>query len=304
MKVFVTGASGFIGSHVVRSLLSRGHSVGILTTAQEAPRRLKDVFGQVEKKSGKLNDPQSRKQALLEMKPDSCIHLAWYTEPGKYLDSPENIPSLMTSLDLFSDLTQTGCKQIVAAGTCAEYAASTVPLTEESPTAPATFYAQSKLQCLLLGRQVAEFAKVPFAWGRIFYPYGPMEDERRVVPALIKALLKDEPFPATKGEQVRDYIHVEDVALAFCLMAEKKADGVFNIASGTPVTVRQLLETVGKLTGRGELIQFGAKQPYAWEPASLTGNNQRLKGLGWNLTYTLEKGLGQTVEWFKANIKS
>jgi UDP-glucuronate decarboxylase len=277
--------------------------VAVLTTATETPWRLKDVFGKIEKKPGKLDDPNSRKQALLEMKPDACIHLAWYTEPGKYLDSPENLPSLMTSLDLFSELTQTGCKQIVATGTCAEYAASADPLTEDSPTNPATFYAQSKLQCLLLGRQVAEFAKVPFAWGRIFYPYGPMEDERRVVPALIKTLLKGEPFPATTGDQVRDYIHVEDVASAFCLMAEKQADGVFNIASGTPVTVRQLLETVGKLVGKGELIQFGAKQPYAWEPPALTGENKRLKALGWNPTYTLEKGLEQTVEWFKANSK-
>jgi len=301
MKVFVTGASGFIGSHVTRALLSRGHSVAVLTKSADIPWRLQDIWGKLEKNPGKLDDLESLRLALKEIQPEACIHLAWYAEPGKYLESPENLNCLKTSLELFHELVQVECKQIVGAGTCAEYANSSEPLKEDSPTGPATPYASAKLSCLMLGRQLAELAKIHFAWGRIFYPYGPMEDERRVIPALIKSLTKGEFFPATSGEQVRDYIHVEDVADAFCVLAEKQAHNVFNICSGQPRTLRQLLEIVGRLVGRGELIQFGIKSPYSWEPPILTGENQRLKAIGWKSAYSLEQGLGKTVDWFKAH---
>jgi len=299
MKVFVTGASGFIGSHVTRALVVRGHSVAVLVSSPKAPRRLRDIFGKIKKKPGKLADLKSLRKALAEFRPDACIHLAWYAEPGKYLASPENLSSLKTSLDLFNELIRVGCKQIVAAGTCAEYAPSPRPLKENSPVGPATLYAASKLSCLLTGRQLAALGKIRFAWGRIFYPYGPQEDGRRLIPAALKALLVGRVFPATKGDQVRDYVHVEDVAAAFCRMAEKRADGVFNVAFGEPVTIRRLLETLGRLTGRGDLIRFGAKPRASWEPPVLTGDNKKLKKLGWKPAYSLEKGLDQTVQRFK-----
>ncbi|HJT24688.1 MAG TPA: NAD(P)-dependent oxidoreductase, partial [bacterium] len=239
--------------------------------------------------------------ALAGFKPDACIHLAWYAEPGKYLHSTENLSSLRTSLDLFRELIASGCRQIVAAGTCAEYAPSKSPLKEDSPTHPTTLYAASKLACFLVGRQLADSAKIKFAWGRIFYPYGPKEDERRVVPAVIQSLLKGHPFPATSGKQLRDYIFVEDVASAFCAMAEKSADGVFNVCSGKPVAVRSLLENAGKKTGRVELIQFGAKPQYAWEPPLLAGDNRRLRSLGWKPCFGLDEGMEKTVQWWKTN---
>ena len=299
MKVFVTGASGFIGSQVTRALLSRGHSVAILTPGGKAPWRLKGFFGEIEKRQGRLDNLKSLRRALAGFKPDACVHLAWVAEPGKYLASPENLSCLKTSLDLFKELVLSGCRQIVAAGTCAEYAYSRALLKENSPTGPTTLYAAAKLSCGLMGRQLADLAKIHFAWGRIFYPYGPQEDERRLVPAVIKSLRKGEVFPATQGNQVRDYIHVEDVATAFCLMAEKGANEVINIASGSPVKVRKLLENVGRITGRTQLIRFGAKPYYSWEPPVLAGDNRRLKDLGWKPAYTLEKGLQQTIEWFK-----
>jgi nucleoside-diphosphate-sugar epimerase len=301
LKVFVTGASGFIGSHVTRALVARGHSVAILSPSSKAPWRLQGIFGKLKRKYGKLTDLKSLRKALADFRPDACIHLAWYAEPGEYLASPENLSSLKTSLDLFNELIRAGCKGIVAAGTCAEYAPSRRPLREESPTGPATLYAASKLSCLLAGRQLAGLGKIRFAWGRIFYPYGPQEDGRRLVPAALRALLAGKSFPATKGDQVRDYVHVEDVAAAFCRMAEKRADGVFNVASGEPVTIRRLLETLGRLTGRGDLIRFGAKPRASWEPPVLTGDNKKMKSLGWKPAYSLEKGLDQTVQRFKAH---
>lgn len=302
MRVFLTGASGFIGAHVTRALLASGHSVMALVKPANPMWRLKDVRGQFTVVTGLLGDVETVCAALSEFKPDACIHLAWYAEPGKYLHSPENIPSLTDSLSLLQELIRVGCRQVVMAGTCAEYDADVGYLREDSPTRPSTLYAAAKLSCCLLGQQIAAASKINFAWGRIFYPYGPQEDERRVVPALIRALRAGQAFPATAGEQVRDYVHVEDVAAAFCRLAEKQVSGIFNIASGAPVTIRQLLETVGALLGRTDLIQFGAVPYRDWEPLFICGDNRRLKALGWMPHYSLVEGLRQTLDWWASQV--
>lgn len=298
MRVFVTGASGFIGAHVVRALLAHGHSVMALALLGDSLWRLQDAVEQIPFVFGNLGDVEILRRALADFQPDACIHLAWYAEPGKYLDSPENLASLTSSLALLGELIRVGCSQVVMAGTCAEYDTTFGYLREDTPTRPVTLYAAAKLACYLLSQQIAEQAKTNLAWGRIFYPYGPQEDERRAVPALVRALQNGLSFPATLGDQVRDYIHVEDVATAFCTLAEKQANGVFNISSGTPVTIQQLLETVGNFIGRADLIQFGA-QPYrAWEPPFICGDNRRLKELGWKPAYGLTQGLEQTIRWW------
>jgi len=198
-------------------------------------------------------------------------------------------------------LIQGGCGQILGAGTCAEYAPSREALREDSPAKPETLYAAAKFSCGLLGRQLAEHAKVTFAWGRIFYPYGPGEDERRLVSSASLSLLRGKPFAASQGEQGRDYLHVEDVALAFCIMLEKKAEGVYNVSSGESVSVRGLLEMIGNLTGRGNLIQFGSRPGPTWDPPFILGDNQKLRALGWQPRVKLEEGLQTTLDWLRTN---
>jgi len=303
MRVFITGASGFIGSHVTRALLAAGHDVAALVLPNDPLWRLCDVTGQFTVLTGALSEVTEMRQALAEWRPEVCIHLAWYAEPGKYLQSLENLSSLTSSLTLLQVLQQVGCRQVVAAGTCAEYDTDLGYLREDSPTRPATLYAATKLAFNLIGQQMAAAAGMQFAWGRIFYPYGPYEDKRRVVPALIRALLSGQPFPATPGEQVRDYIHVEDVASALVLLAEWRADGVFNVSSGVSVTIRQLMETIGEIVGRLDLIQFRALPYRDWEPMFICGDNQRLKAMGWTPRYTLDQGLQQTYRWWVKHLE-
>jgi nucleoside-diphosphate-sugar epimerase len=304
MRVFLTGASGFIGSHVARALLSTGCEVAILTRPGNPLWRLHDVAHRMTLLKGELSDIAALRPALGEWKPEACIHLAWYAEPNKYLTSPENIPALTASLTLLDELIKAGCRQVVMAGTCAEYDTDAGFLREDGPTRPTTIYAAAKLSLSLLGQQIASAAGVRFAWARLFYLYGPYEDERRAVPALIRALLRGETFRATKGEQVRDYLHVEDVASALCALAERGVSGIVNIASGAPVTMRQVMETVGEITGRPDLIRFGELPYRDWEPRFICGDSRRLRSeTGWKPQYpTLRSGLLQTMEWWKARV--
>lgn len=298
MKVFLTGAAGFVGSHVTRVLLNAGCEVLAFDRPNSSLWRLHDVADQITVVQGDLYDVTSYRQVLAEWRPEVCIHLAWYTEPGRYLHSPENVPALIASLTLLQELIRVDCQQVVMAGTCAEYDTDRGFLREDGPTGPTTIYAAAKLALSLVGQQMAAAAGVNFAWGRLFYLYGPYENERRVVPALIRALLNGETFPATAGEQVRDYLHVEDVASALWTLAEKRAAGVFNISSGVPLTMRQLMETVGDITRRSDLIQFGALPYRDWEPMFICGDNRRLRAQGWQSRYSLSNGLRQTIDWW------
>lgn len=303
MRVFLTGASGFVGSHVLRGLLAAGHDVLALVVPDDPLWRVRDLVDRFSVVSGTLTDLPELRDGLSAWRPEACIHLAWYAEPGKYLRAPENIASLLGSLELVREMAGMGCTRIVGAGTCAEY---DIPLghpREDEGSQPATLYAAAKLSCGLLGESLAAQSDVRFAWARIFYPYGPYEDERRVVPALIRALLNGQPFPATHGAQVRDYIHVEDVAAAFVTLVRHQATGVFDVASGDPVTIRQLMQTIGDMLGKSDLIRFGALPCREWEPKALCGENGRLRRLGWMPRHTLREGLRQTVDWWRRRIE-
>ena len=301
MRVFVTGASGFIGSHVVRLLLGGGATVAVLLSPQGNRERLQTLVDvdQLTVIEGRLETLPSWETSLADFQPTACIHLAWYAEPGKYLYAPENTKLLQYSLDLLQALIRMGCGQLVMVGTCAEYNTDVGFLSETSPTRPATIYAAAKLALGQLGAFIAEAANTRFAWARLFYLYGPYEDQRRLIPALIDKLDRGEPFPATLGEQVRDYLHVEDVASALCSLVSHDANGVFNISSGIPITMRQLMETVGELLGRAELIRFGEVPYRQWEPRFICGDNQKLRQMGWMPRYQLKTGLAETLRWWR-----
>jgi nucleoside-diphosphate-sugar epimerase len=299
MRVFVTGASGFIGSHVVRSLRRQGCEVAILVSSGNPLTRLSDLAPELVRVEGRLADLPTLIPALHEFMPDSCIHCAWYAEPGKYLTSPLNTEYLTESMKLIDVLHQIGCLHVVMVGTCAEYDASLGYFDENSPTRPETIYAACKLAMATVGPFVASQHGIKFAWARLFYQYGPHEDKRRMVPALIDAMLHERAFEATAGEQIRDYLHVEDVAAGLAKLAMQQATGIYNIASGIPISIRELMSTIQTLCGRKDLIEFGARPYPAWEPMSLYGSNDKLKALGWSPGYSLELGLMQTIQWWQ-----
>jgi nucleoside-diphosphate-sugar epimerase len=304
MKVFVTGASGFIGSHLTRALLAAGHDVLAMVTPGHNAWRIKDILHQISIMRGTLQDiPNIQKQVSI-WQPQACVHLAWYAEPGKYLNSKENLVSLQGSLNLLQILSDCGCEQFVGAGTCAEYEMKSEILLEADRTKPETLYAASKSSFQVIGEQIATQTGLRFAWGRIFYLYGSHEDIRRLIPSTILSLQKGQIFSASLGQQFRDYLHVTDVASAFATMVEQQAAGIYNICSAEPVTIRFILETIGELMGQSKLIKHGALPYREWEPMFICGNNDRLKTIGWTPQVELPSGLNDTINWWEQVLKN
>ena len=298
-RVLVTGGRGFLGSHVVRALLASDRDVAILTRSHDVRSVAGDVAGQVAIITGSLQDREQLRRRLSEWQPDACIHLAWYAEPGRYLESSENLASLDGTLALLQALIDVGCETVAMAGTCAEYDVDQGWLSEETPLRPRTIYAASKASASMLVQQLAKGTGTNVAWARIFYPYGPFEDRRRAVPALIISLLEGCRFAASAGDQVRDYVYGKDLADAFLTLIDHRASGAFNVASGVPITIRELMETIGDHLGGRGLIDFGAVSPRAWEPKFIAGDISRLRALGWSPQYTLDRGLEETIAWWR-----
>src|SRR5258706_8112558 len=155
--------------------------------------------------------------------PDVVVHMAWYAVPGKYLPALENLDCLAASRRLLSKIKG----RAVFAGTCFEFEPTEEPLREDSPTKPATLYAECKDA---LRREVEK--RPNSAWVRFFYQYGPWEDEKRLMPAVILGQLRGQPSKVTPGDQRFDYLHVEDVASAVCAVAERPAQGFLQIRPG------------------------------------------------------------------------
>lgn len=298
MKILLSGATGFIGSHVARQLLGEGHEVHALVRPKSDLSRIADIESSLHLISADLL--QYPFTVIHEPFP-ICIHLAWYVEPGKYLAAPQNLDFLSASLRLARQMAEAGCKRFVAAGTCFEYDTDAGTLSESSTVLPRNLYSACKLALFLTLEQFCRTAGMEFAWTRFFYQYGPFEDSRRLVPSVINALLHGKPAQLTPGEQIRDFLHITDVAAAVCIVARSRLTGAVNIGSGQPVTVGELARKIGNLMGKPELVKLGTLPYPPGEPMRIVADNTRLrKETDWQPRFDLDAGLRQTIDWWKS----
>jgi nucleoside-diphosphate-sugar epimerase len=304
MDVFLTGATGFIGSHVARRLLSEGHRVTALVRPGSDLRRIADLRSDLDLLEGDVRAAEALEAPLKERAPELCLHLAWYAVPGRYLDAVENVELAAAGIRLLEVLDAVGCARTVIAGTCFEYDHRAGYLSEESPIRPQSLYGAAKHGLFLMSEQFQRARNRSFAWARIFYLYGPWEDRRRMVPTVIGKLLAGEPCPFSPGEQVRDFLHVEDVAAGICALAESELEGPVNVGSSRPVTVAEVATTIARLTGREELLQLGARPTPPGDPPFIVANTERLqRATGWRPRHSLEDGLRQTIEWWRLQLQ-
>jgi nucleoside-diphosphate-sugar epimerase len=283
--MLLTGATGFIGSHVARELLRRGHEVHATVRPSSDRRRIGDVEPKLRLWDGDME--------AVPVEADVTVHLAWYAVPGKYLTAPENRDCLEASRRLLAKLRG----RVVFAGTCFEHDLQLGVLREESPTKPATIYAECKDA---LRREVER--RPDSAWVRFFYQYGPWEDERRLMPAVILGQLRGQPSKVSTGEQRYDYLHVEDVASAVCSVAESRLQGCVNIGSGSAPSVREIVAQIADLGGRPDLIQWGAYPSKPGEPKLIQCDNAKLRSTGWAPRWTLADGLRHTFDWWRRSV--
>jgi len=286
MRVLLTGATGFIGSHVARDFLRRGHDVHVTLRPASVRRRIRDIESKLRIWEGDMD--------ALPVEVDVVVHLAWYAVPGKYLAAPENRECLEASRRLLAKAKG----RVVFVGSCFEHDLTLGLLREDSATKPITLYAECKDA---LRREVE--VRPNSAWVRLFYQYGPGEDERRLMPAVMLAQLRGQPSKVSTGEERLDYLYIEDVASAIRRVAESRLQGCVNIGSGLAPSVREIVTKIAGLGGRPELIQWGAYQRRPSDPMLVQADPAKLRSTGWAPRIGLDEGLRQAFDWWRRELQ-
>jgi nucleoside-diphosphate-sugar epimerase len=297
-KVLLTGARGFIGTHCLEVLVKRGYEVHAIS----AKGRWNSAGSDVNWHHADLHNAEQIVRLLTEVRPQYLLHLAWYVEHGVYWNSPENLRWVRSSLSLLQAFIDAGGRRVVTAGSCAEYDWNYGYCREDlTPLNPATLYGVCKDALQKMSAAACREAGISSAWGRLFYLYGPGEKEKRLVPAVVKSLLRGEEALCTDGEQLRDYLYVKDAAEAFIAILESNLEGPVNIASGKAIKLKDLISELGKEAGNENMVKYGTIKADAADPPVLLADTDRLKnGIDWQPHYSLEQGIKETVKWWKS----
>lgn len=301
-RVLLTGATGLIGSRAIAPLLEAGHEVHAFARDPHALADNGGATSNVNWHSVNLLEQEATRAAVYQIKADALLHFAWYAEHGRFWAATENLPWVGATLNLLRLFSEAGGARAVLAGSCAEYEWGTEGICSEVDTLlrPATLYGTAKHATQMVASAYAKGAGLQLAWGRIFLCYGPGEDERRLVPSVIRALLAGRQAEVSDGEQWRDFMHTDDVAGAFVALLDSPVSGAVNIASGEEVRLAEVIALIAEEVGRPELVRLGALPRREGDPVKLLAEVSRLrKEVGFEGRITLEHGIRDTVAWWR-----
>lgn len=298
-RVLVTGATGFVGRHLLPTLVDRGWEVHAVCLHSAAVPRAGVVWHQCN-----VLERGQAEALFATVRASHWLHLAWYAEHGRFWRSLENFRWAAATMHMLEAFHRAGGRRVVAAGTCAEYDWSFGYCNEQvTPLVPATPYGVCKHATHQVMAAYGGEAGIEVAWGRLFHLFGRHESEDRLVPYVIRSLLSGQPAQCTHGKQVRDYLHVQDAAGAFAVLLNSEVVGPVNVASGRPLALRELLSEIGGLLRRQDLLQFGAVAAANNDPPLLVADVRRLaQEVGWEPEIDLERGLLDTIDFWKSRV--
>lgn len=308
-RVLVTGATGFIGSHLTRRLVAEGAEVHALTSTVSSvyPTRLVDVRDRVRLHSGSLTDRSAMDVVAATARPDVVFHLGAYTHVGKSWDRVDECvqANVQGTVNLLQALAPRGYARFVNTGTSEIYGDVDVPFREDGPVNPVSPYSVAKYAAERYCRMFVQGRGWPVVMLRPFNAYGPWQSPDRVIPEIIGRAVRGEPVRMTQGRQTREFNHVDDLVDGFVRAAV--ADGVvgevLNLGCGEEVSMRDLATTLLRLLGDPVVPEFGAlpdRPTEIWRMRADPGKAERL--LGWRSTVPLEEGLRRTIEWYRAEL--
>jgi len=309
-RVLVTGATGFIGSHLVRRLVADGVDVHALTSAVSSvyPVRLVDIRDRITLHSGSLSDRSAMDAVVDTVRPTHVFHLGAYTHVGKSWQRVDECVevNVQGTVNLLQALEGSGYERVVNVGTSEIYGDVASPFREDLPVRPVSPYAASKYAAECFCRVFQQGRGWPIVMIRPFNAYGPAQTADRIIPEVIVRALRGEELRMTQGRQTREFNFVEDLADGMIRAAVTPGiDGeLFNLGCGEDVSIRDVTTLVLDLLGNPVKAHFGALPERPTEIWEMRCDNTRAREiLGWKPQHSLTEGLKKTIEWYRHELQ-
>lgn len=302
MRILLTGSSGFVGSHLLATLISQKIPVAILLRKDSDLKRIQtylDCIPVFKVNSLNLNAVSA---AVKHFEPDTLINLAWYGVGNSYKDDTQQISqNLLWVQAVFNLVRDVGITSIIGLGSQAEYGPQNGILDETTLPQPTTLYGVAKLAAYHTFRTLCLQHHIRFVWLRLFSAYGPADNPSWFIPYVIQSILKKNEPRLTKGEQKWDYIYISDVVRAIMgIFLEPKAAGVFNLGSGQIFTLKEIAEVIRNQLDPKVQLNFGTLPYRPDQTMHLQANISRLKNsIPWEPEISLIQGIKKTIAWFR-----
>lgn len=304
-KIFVTGATGFIGRHLVHRLSAEGYSVGALVRSAPAIPKTGRIEG-VSYFPGDIRNYEEIKTAFSAFEPDVVIHLVTYyavmhqaEEIGVMIDT--NVKGTINLLEAAKEGT---VKLFINTSSCAVYEQQKQRLKEEAAIKPQNLYAMTKLQAEEACSYYADAFCLPCVTLRLFPPYGPGDHERRLIPYVIGSILKNTPPNLTTGKQEWDFVYVDDIVNAYLAVLNtypfKDNQSIFNIGTSEAISIRTVVEKIrGGLSSDMDLPwgSVAHRANEVWYNSADIARAQTV--LHWSPQIGIDEGIKKTIAWFR-----
>ena len=305
-RVLVTGAGGFIGSHLTRRLVADGAEVHALADAVSSifPDRILDLRGRITVHEGNLTDRTAMEAVAKAVRPSTIFHLAAYTHVGKsWYRVDECIQSnVQGTVNLLLALEGVGYERFIYTGTSEIYGGIEVPFKESDIVNPLSPYAVSKYAGERFCRMYQQGLGWPIVCVRPFNAYGPAQSPDRIIPETIVRALRGQELKLTSGRQTREFNYVEDIVDGYVRAATTPdIEGeLINIGGGEEVSIHDVVVKILDLLGNPIEPKFGALEHRPNEIWRMYCDATKARTLlGWEPAHTLDEGLAKTVEWYR-----
>ena len=303
MTILVTGGGGFIGSFVVEELVSRAYDV-VVPTRDSRNRWRATENDRLLRVEGNLSETRFQKRLFREYHPEVLIHCAWMGVGRGHRDDPIQEANLSLTGNLLDLCVENEVSLFIGLGSQAEYGIHNCRIDEIAVTSPETAYGRFKLRAGRSGLELAEKAGIDYAWLRLFSAFGPRDSNECLIPYVIRSLLGGVSPELTTCRQRWDYLYVKDVAKLIAEIVDKEQPfrGIYNLCSGVPRELRDLVLTVKDILGTQLEPRFGAIPQRKDGLFHLEGDNGKFKEtFGWIEMTDINEALAETIEWFRGS---